>query len=54
MLNGGIKDESKREDRSDAEMELSLHGPLKSGMSSGVHHLSARLNFDCLTWLIHD
>lgn len=52
--NGGIKDETKRKDRSDAERELSLHGPLKSGMSSGEHHLSAGLNFDCLTWLIHD
>lgn len=54
MLNGAIKDESKREDRLDAERELSVHGPLKSGMSSGVHDLSAGLNFDYMTWLIHD
>lgn len=54
MLNRAIKKESKREDRLDAERELSVHGPLKSGMSSGVHDLSAGLDFDYMTWLIHD
>lgn len=46
MLNGEIKYKNKRADRLDAERELSVHGPLKSGMSSGVHDLSAGLNFD--------
>lgn len=54
MLNEAIEDKSKREDRSDAERELSIYGSLMSQMSSGVHDFSAGLNFDCATWLIHD
>lgn len=54
MLNGAIKDESKRKDRLDAEWEPSVLGSLMSGMSSGVRELSAGLNFDGATWLIHD